>query len=376
MKYRFDITGMTCAACSARVDKVTRAVEGVDDVAVNLLKNSMEVELDGRPETVAAICAAVEKAGYGAIPCEAVGGGATGAEGGATAGGSVADGAANASQGAGAAAPVAARTPDPERRAEAERRSMLRRLVVSIVFAIPLFYLAMVGMFGWPLPAPLTGHAGMMPAALTQLILLLPILFVNHQYFSSGFKSLVHGAPNMNSLIALGAAASTVFGVISLYRMGYALGAGDLASAHTASMGLYFDSAGMILALITLGKYFEARAKGRTTDAVAKLMDLSPKTAIRRAADGTETEVPVEQVAVGDVLVVKAGAGVPVDGVVLEGSGAVDESAITGESVPVDKTAGDRVIGATVSRSGWFTMRAEHVGADTALAGIIRMVDE
>ena len=358
MKRTFDITGMTCAACSARVDKVTRAVEGVEDVAVNLLKNSMEVEFDGRPETVSAICAAVAKAGYGAM-LRGDGGGAADAA-----------AATEAEAGGGQA------RSDPTQRAEAERRRMLRRLIVSIVLAVPLFYIAMGGMFGWPLPAVLTGDAGMMPAAIVQLVLLVPILAVNHQYFTSGFKSLFHGAPNMNSLIALGAAASTVFGIVSMCRMGAALGAQDLAAAHSAFHGLYFDSAGMILALITLGKYFEARAKGRTTDAISKLMDLSPKTAILRGADGSEREVPVEQVAVGDVLVVKAGAGVPVDGIVIEGSAAIDEAAITGESVPVEKAPGDRVIGATVSRSGWFAMRAEHVGADTALAGIIRMVDE
>ena len=357
MKRTFDITGMTCAACSARVDKVTRAVAGVDDVAVNLLKNSMEVEFDGRPETVSAICAAVAKAGYGAM-LRGDGGGA-----------------------AEMSAPTAAldgrqARSSPAQRAEVERRRMLRRLIVSIVLAVPLFYIAMGGMFGWPLPAVLTGDAGMMPAAIVQLVLLVPILAVNHQYFTSGFKSLLHGAPNMNSLIALGAAASTVFGIVSMCRMGAALGAQDLVAAHGAFHGLYFDSAGMILALITLGKYFEARAKGRTTDAISKLMDLSPKTAILRGADGSEREVPVEQVAVGDVLIVKAGAGVPVDGIVIEGSAAIDEAAITGESIPVEKAVGDRVIGATVSRSGWFAMRAEHVGADTALAGIIRMVDE
>lgn len=360
MKQTFDITGMTCAACSARVEKATRAVEGVQDVAVNLLKNSMEVSYaDETPAAMRrvddAVCAAVSHAGYGA---EVRGGGLAAAD----------------SSSNGVSSRSAQRT-GPQQRAEAERRQMRTRLIVSFVFTIPLFYLSMGHMFGWPMPSFFSGAETVLPLALTEFLLLLPVIFVNFKFFKVGFASLAHGAPNMDSLIALGSTASTLYGVYALYRMGYALGAGQVEAAHAFAMDLYFESAAMILTLITLGKYFEARAKGKTTDAVTSLMDLSPKTAVLRV-DGEEREVPIEDVQVGDELVVRTGASVPVDGVVIEGSAAVDESAITGESVPVEKNAGDRVIGATVSRSGWMVLRAEHVGEDTALAGIIRMVDE
>ena len=360
MKQTFDITGMTCAACSARVEKATRAVGGVQDVAVNLLKNSMEVSYaDETPAAMRrvddAVCAAVSHAGYGA---EVRGSGLAAA-------GSSSNGASSRS----------AQRTGPQQRAEAERRQMRTRLIVSFVFTIPLFYLSMGHMFGWPMPSFFSGAETVLPLALTEFLLLLPVVFVNFKFFKVGFASLAHGAPNMDSLIALGSTASTLYGVYVLYRMGYALGAGQVEAAHAFAMDLYFESAAMILTLITLGKYFEARAKGKTTDAVTSLMDLSPKTAVLRV-DGEEREVPIEDVQVGDELVVRTGASVPVDGVVIEGSAAVDESAITGESVPVEKNAGDRVIGATVSRSGWMVLRAEHVGEDTALAGIIRMVDE
>lgn len=360
MKQTFDITGMTCAACSARVEKATRSVEGVQDVAVNLLKNSMEVSYaDETPAAMQrvnnAVCAAVGHAGYGA---EVRGSGS----------------AAGAPSASGAPSRSAGRT-TPQQRAEAERRQMRTRLIVSFVFTIPLFYLSMGHMFGWPMPPFFSGAENVLPFALTEFLLLLPVIFVNFKFFKVGFTSLAHGAPNMDSLIALGSTASTAYGIYALYRMGYALGAGQIEAAHAFAMDLYFESAAMILTLITLGKYFEARAKGKTTDAVTSLMDLSPKTAVLRV-DGEEREVSIDDVRVGDELVVRTGASVPVDGVVVEGFATVDESAITGESVPVEKGVGDRVIGATVSRSGWIAIRAERVGEDTALAGIIRMVDE
>lgn len=350
-KQTFDISGMTCAACSARVEKTTSGVVGVEHVVVNLLKNSMEVEYDGNPATLAAISAAVEKAGYGAAPrIEAAA-------------------AAGAPSGA---APSAAR----ENAAAKEAAHVRMRLIVSFVFTIPLFYLSMGHMFGWPIPGIFLGHENMLTFAFTQFLLLLPVIFVNFKFFRVGFKALFHGSPNMDSLIALGSTASTVYGIVAIYRIGWGMGHGDVDFAHMAAMDLYFESAAMILTLITLGKYFEARAKGKTTDAIAQLMDLSPKTAIRRNVDGAEEEVPVEQVRPGDILIVRAGAGVPVDGVVIEGAGTVDESVITGESVPVEKGVGAAVTGATVNRTGWFAMRAERVGADTVLAGIVRMVDE
>ena len=351
-KQTFDVSGMTCAACSARVEKTTSGVAGVERAVVNLLKNSMEVEYDGNPATLTAISAAVEKAGYGAVPrVEA----------------SSADGASS-----GPAPASAAR----ENAAAKEAAHVRMRLIVSFVFTIPLFYLSMGHMFGWPLPEFFLGHENMLTFAFTQFLLLLPVIFVNFKFFRVGFKTLFHGSPNMDSLIALGATASTVYGVVAIFRIGWGMGHGDIDFAHMAAMDLYFESAAMILTLITLGKYFEARAKGKTTDAIAQLMDLSPKTAIRRNVDGAEEEVPAEQVRPGDILIVRAGASVPVDGVVIEGEGTVDESVITGESVPVEKGVGSAVTGATVNRTGWFAMRAERVGADTVLAGIVRMVDE
>lgn len=346
MKQTFDITGMSCAACEARVDKATRQVEGVSKVAVNLLKNSMDIEFDGNPATVAAVSAAVEKAGYGAIPRVAASSGKR-------------------------AAPAG---PTPAERAEAELAHMWFRVIFSFVFCIPLFYISMGHMFGWPLPALLSGN-NVLPFALTEFLLLLPIVYVNFKFFRGGFKSLFHGSPNMDSLVALGATASIAYGIYAMYRMGFALGVGDMDGAHMAAMDLYFEGAGMILTLITLGKFFEARAKGKTTNAITALMDLAPKTALRETPDG-EVEMPVEDVQVGDVLIVKSGMSVPVDGTVVEGVASVDESAVTGEPIPVEKSAGDAVIGATVSKSGYFKMRTERVGEDTALAGIVRMVDD
>ena len=348
MKRTFDVTGMTCAACSARVEKAAANVPGIASVSVNLLKNSMEVDFDGEAATLAAVSAAVEKAGYGAYPRPEAGASS-----------------ANVQQ------PVQTMN-DPA--AEAKRVRM--RLIVSFCFTIPLFYLSMGHMFGWPLPGVFLGHENMLTFAFTQFLLLLPVIFVNFKFFRVGFKTLAHGAPNMDSLIALGSAASTIYGIAAIYRIGWGMGHGDIDFAHAAAMDLYFESAAMILTLITLGKYFEARAKGKTTDAIAKLMDLTPKEAARRTPDGGVEQVPVEQVRVGDTLEVKAGQSVPVDGIVIEGDGVVDESVITGESVPVGKHAGDTVTGATLNKSGWFVMRADRVGADTTLAGIIRLVDE
>ena len=376
MKQKFDVLGMTCAACSARVEKASNEVEGVQQATVNLLKNSMEVEYDGSPETIAAVCAAVEKAGYEALPLAASSGAAGGgvaASGSGVSGDVPGETTASATPGG---TPVPGGVNASQKAAAKEAKQVRTRLVVSFVFTIPLFYLSMGHMFGWPLPPVFLGDRNVMVFALTQFLLLLPVIFVNFKFFRVGFTALFHGGPNMDSLIALGSTASTVYGIAALYRIGAALGAQDAAAAHAAAMDLYFESAAMILTLITLGKYFEARAKGKTTDAISKLMDLSPKTALRRNPDGTEQEIPTEQVCPGDVLVVKAGESVPVDGVVLEGAGTVDESVITGESVPVEKTAGSEVTGATINRTGWFAMRAQRVGADTTLAGIIRLVDE
>jgi len=351
---RFAVTGMTCAACSARVETVASKVPGVSKAVVNLLKNSMDVEYDGKPETIEAISEAVDAAGYGALPVQQGAGGAAG----------------------GAYAAPAAAAVRPENVAAKEAQAVRLRLVVSFIFVIPLFYLNMGHMWGWPLPPCFLGPENSMTLGLTQLLLVVPIVFVNFKFFRNGFKGLAHRSPNMDTLVALGATASLLYSIAGLYRMGIALGAGDLHEAHRAVMDLYFEGAGMILSLITLGKYFEARSKGRTTDAITALMDLAPKTATLLGDDGAETEVPVERVQPGDVLVVRAGQGVPVDGIIVEGEGVLDESALTGESVPVDKALGDEVVGATVNTAGYFKMRATRVGDDTALARIIRLVDD
>ena len=351
MKQTFDITGMTCAACSARVQQVTTAVEGVASANVNLLKNSMEVEYaEGANEQAVSqeLCTAISQAGYGATPRE--------------------QGAAGTQDFAAAARATSARRED-------EAHKMGVRLAVSLLFGIPLMYLCMGHMIGLPIPFDLHSPTGMLLFALAQIVLLVPIVVVNISYFTRGFKSLFHGAPNMDSLIALGATASMVYSLYCLSGAVQAWNAGDVETMHHAVINLYFDSAGMILALITLGKYFEARAKGKTTGAVEALVDLSPKTAIVQR-DGTELEIPTADVQVGDLCVVRTGASIPCDGVVVEGTGSVDESALTGESIPVDKQPGDVLTGATVNTAGWMLMRATHVGDETALAQIIRLVDE
>lgn len=350
MKQIFDVTGMTCSACSSRVEKAAKEIPGVSKVAVNLLKNSMDLDYDGDPATLTAVREAVNKAGYDTVPRDVREKSESTAKNGAST--------------------------TPLNAAQLEAHTVKRRLIVSMVFTVPLFYLSMGHMFGWPLPGFFLGEQNVMVFALTQLLLLIPVLFVNFKFFRVGFKALAHRAPNMDSLIALGATAATVYGIYALYRIAYALGSGDVHGAHMAAMDLYFESAAMILALITLGKFFEARAKGRTTDAIASLMDLAPKTAVRISEDGTEEQIMADDVQTGDMLAVRSGESVPVDGVVVEGVGSVDESAITGESVPMDKMPGDTVTGATVNRTGYFTMRATRVGADTTLASIIRLVDD
>jgi Cu2+-exporting ATPase len=347
MKQTFDITGMTCAACSARVGKAASGVPGVTEANVNLLKNSMELDYDGNPKTAQAVVASIEEAGYGASPRQETAGAASHSS-----------------------------FVDPREGAQKAIDAKQKQLVWSIVFGVPLFYLAMGPMLGWPEIPGLAGMEGMMASAVTQLLLATCVLFVNRSYFVMGFKTLAHLSPNMDSLIAIGSAASYAYSLVGVYQMALALGAMDLEGAHYAMMhSLYFDSAGTILVLITLGKYFEARAKGKTTSAISALMDLAPKTArVRR--NGQEVEVPTEEVRVGDFVVVRAGESVPVDGVIREGSASIDESAITGEPVPAEKGVGDRVTGATVSQRGWFAMEATAVGDDTALASIIRLVDE
>lgn len=340
----FDVIGMTCASCAAHVEKAAASVAGVKEARVNLLKNSMEVDFDGDQKTLQDISAAVSKAGYEAHP--------------------------RLEQKA-----VVSSETRATNAAQKEVESKKRQLIESLACAVPLFYIAMGGMLGWPVPPQLSGMRNMMNLALTELLLCIPILFINRHYFIGGFRSLIHGAPNMDALIALGSSASFAYSVVSLYQMANAFVVGDLTAVHAAMHGMYFESAGLILTLITLGKFFEARAKGRTTGAIEALMNLTPKTAVVER-DGKEETVSAADVRVGDILVVRAGSAIPVDGVVVEGESSVDESAITGEAIPVEKAVGAHVTGATVSVGGWFKMQAQAVGDDTTLAGIIRLVDE
>ena len=344
MKQKFDVTGMSCSACSAHVEKAVSRVPGVDQVQVNLLQNSMVVEYEDETTDAAAIIHAVEDAGYGA---------------------SVKD----------AHEPVKKAENDLQKRTAEEAKKMKHRLGWSIVFLIVLMYISMGHMLGWPLPGILLGHENMMIFALTQLFLTLPIMYLNRKYYENGFKSLFHGAPNMDTLVAMGSTAAFVYSVSRLYVMGYAMGRGETDMAHMAAMNLYFESAAMILTLVTIGKYMESRSKNRTSDAITKLVDLAPKTALV-VRNGRETEIPADQVQVGETVIVKPGQGIPVDGVILEGTGTVDESAITGESIPVEKKVGDRVTGATVNRAGYFQMKADRIGEDTTLSQIIRLVEE
>lgn len=346
-KEQFNVTGMTCAACSARVEKAVGKLPGVDKIAVNLLKNSMVVEYDETALDTQKIIGAVTEAGYGASLKEAVQQG-------------------KASKSMQASANDIARQ---------EYEAVKKRLKLSLVFAVPLSYISMGHMMGWPLPEIFLGVENAMIFSLTLLLLVIPVVFINFKFFRVGFKTLFAASPNMDSLIAIGASASLVYGVYALYKIAYGFGHGDLAMVHQFSMDLYFESAGMILTLITFGKFLEARAKGRTSDAITKLMDLAPKTAVVER-DGAELEIPVEEVEKGDILVVRSGMSVPVDGVLTEGHAAVDESAITGESIPVEKETGSKVTGATVVKSGFFKMRADRVGEDTTLAQIVRLVDD
>ena len=343
-KERFDVTGMSCSACSARVQRAVSGLEGVSEAGVNLLTNSMNVVFDEKRLSPDAIVEAVRAAGYGA------------------------------SVHGGTQAPQAQGRTEAEAAAE-EQRAMRRRLIVSFVFLIPLCVVSMGHMVGLPLPAFLSGPSGALARAFTQFLLTLPVVFVNSKYYRVGFKTLFVGAPNMDSLIAIGSGAAVVSGIGTIYALGAALGRGDSAGAEQLAASLYFESAAMILTLITLGKFFEARAKGRTADAIAGLARLAPKTATV-LRDGHEVSVPIDDVRVGDRLVVKAGERVPVDGVVIEGSAFVDESAITGESVPVEKLPGSQVTGASINQSGHLIMQAVRVGENTTLAQIIRLVDE
>ena len=338
MTEKFNVTGMTCSACSAHVEKSVKKLDGVKSVNVNLLQNNMHVDFDETAVSVDDIINAVVSGGYGAS--------------------------------------VAGKKQEKtDNKIDNEISNMKFRLIVSLVCLVPLMYISMGHMWGWPFLSVFHGAENGITFALTQMLLTLPIMYVNRKYYITGFKTLFHGAPNMDSLIAIGSGAAFVYGIIAIYCIGYGLGHGDREFAHSYMMNLYFESAAMILALITLGKFLESRAKGKTSQAIEKLIDLSPKTAVV-IRDGKEVTVGVDDVQIGEIVVVKAGQSVPLDGVIVEGNGAIDESAITGESIAVEKNVGDKVIGATINKSGYFKFKVEKVGEDTALSQIIHLVEE
>ena len=340
MKLKFNVTGMTCAACSARVEKVTRAVTGVQSAEVNLLAGTMQVEAESA-EITATIIQAVTKAGYGAF------------------------------------VPGETKTEKKEEKNPQEDalKEMKRRIIGSSVCLAVLMYFTMGHMVGLPVPHWYHGTENALVTALLQFFLTLPPVYLNRVYYSRGLKALWNKAPNMDSLIAVGSIASLVYGVVALFRMAYGIGHGDWALVEMYRENLYFESAAMILTLITLGKFLETRAKGRTGDAIRALMDLSPKTATVRR-NNLDMEIPVEEVRVGDTVIVRSGGSIPVDGTVLSGRASVDQSALTGESIPVEKVCGDTVAAATINTEGYLEFRADKVGEDTTLAQVIRMVEE
>lgn len=372
MKERYHVTGMSCSACSSHVEKAVNKLDAVEKASVNLLTETMDVTYDESRLSSGGIIDAVVKAGYGAsVMNESSNGNA--------AGGQSASGSGNRRSGSGADG-----RQELQQKLDTEAKAMKWRLGISIGFLIPLMYVSMHHMFkewfGIPAPAfivnTLHGNANAMNFALTQFLLLLPILYVNRKFFSVGFKTLAHRSPNMDSLIAMGSGAALVYGIFAMYRISYGLGYGDMAVVEHYVHDLYFESSGTILTLITVGKYLESRSKGKTSEAITKLMNLAPKVAILVTEDGQEKEVPTESLQKGDIFLVKPGSLVPVDGIVLEGNSSVDEAAITGESVPVEKQAGDHVVSATVNKAGFLKCRADRVGDDTTLAQIIRLVEE
>lgn len=348
-KETYDITGMSCAACSARIEKGISGMEGMQQCSVNLLKNSMTVSYDEAKLDSGEIVHQVEDIGYGASLHQTQGSKTTGASG----------------RGKNGATDAAA----------AVAKQMKQRLIVSLVFTIPLFYISMGHMAGWPLPPWLLGARNHMIFAFTQFLLVLPVLIAGGHYFKNGLKNLWHRSPNMDSLIALGSGAAFVYGIYSIYKIAWGFSIEDMDMVETFGMNLYFESSAMILTLITLGKFMEARAKSKTSEAITKLMDLAPKTA-KVLRNGQEEEISVDDVQNGDILVVRDGDTVPVDGKITEGFASVDESAITGESLPVDKQTGDPVTGGTINRTGYFQMEATAVGEHTTLSKIIQLVDD
>lgn len=360
MKERFDVTGMTCSACSSHVEKSVGKLTGVENVSVNLLTNSMQVEFDENKLDTAGIIKAVEDAGYGAAVKDE-----------------------HAKSGAKTSGQSGSQENNGLSAVEQNVKNMKKRLIVSLIFWIPLMYVSMGHMiYQWlniPMP-PFTmnflhGNENAITYAFTQFLLLLPILIANHKYFKNGFKTLWHRSPNMDSLIAIGAGAAILYGIFAIYRIGYAMGHGDMAVVHQYAHDLYFESAGTILTLITIGKYLETKSKGKTSEAITKLLNLAPKT-VTVVRDGVEQVVDAADVGKGEIFLVKPGESVAVDGIVLEGKSSFDESAITGESIPVPKQEGDTIVSASINKSGLIRAKATKVGEDTTIAQIIRLVEE
>lgn len=360
MKERFDVTGMTCSACSSHVEKSVGKLTGVENVSVNLLTNSMQVEFDENKLDTAGIIKAVEDAGYGAAVKDEH-----------AKSGTKTSGQSDSQENSGLSA------------VEQNVKNMKKRLIVSLIFWIPLMYVSMGHMiYQWlniPMP-PFTmnflhGNENAITYAFTQFLLLLPILIANQKYFKNGFKTLWHRSPNMDSLIAIGAGAAILYGIFAIYRIGYAMGHGDMMVVHQYAHDLYFESAGTILTLITIGKYLETKSKGKTSEAITKLLNLAPKT-VTAVRDGVEQVVDAADVEKGEIFLIKPGESVAVDGIVLEGKSSFDESAITGESIPVPKQEGDTIVSASINKSGLIRAKATKVGEDTTIAQIIRLVEE
>lgn len=335
MKTKLSVSGMTCSACASHVEKAAMKVVGVEDATVNLMSNT--VSFDSKDDTVVdAVIASIAQAGYTASSLQ---------EG------------------------------KKEETVHNEENSMKARLMVSIAFLVPMMYLSMGHMMGLPLPAILAGESNMLINALTQFLLALPILIVNRRFFTNGFKMLFRRSPNMDSLVAIGSSAALIYGIYALYQMAYAYGNGNMQMAHDAFMSLYFESSATILALITVGKFLEARSKGKTTNAIKKLLALKPTT-VRVIRNGIETVISADGIVKGDTIGIRPGESICVDGLVLTGETTCDESAVTGESVPVDKKTGDRVIAGSMNQTGYITVEAQTVGDETTLAKIIRLVEE
>ena len=342
MDKKFDVTGMTCSACSSHVEKSVCKLVGEGNVSVSLLTNSMQVKYDEKKISEEDIIKAVEDAGYGASV---------------------------------AGAPAAKKAEKKGSVVDEEIKEMKTRLIISFIFLIPLMYVSMGSMAGLPQPSFLTGHANAVSFAFTQFLMCLPIIYVNRKYFIVGYKTLWHRAPNMDSLIAVGSTAALAYGIFAIYRMSYGLGAGDYALVEKYHMDLYFESSVMILTLITLGKFLETRSRRKTSEAISRLTELAPETAVVER-NGVETEIPIEELNAGDIVIVKPGARIPADGIIVDGNSSVDESALTGEGIPVEKTVGDKIIAASINKNGFLKFRAEKVGSETTLAQIIKLVED